>query len=135
MLTYLPNAQASDVIGQRIIGIDQNLTRSDTGIYYGWNFYRLGSGLILTLGFNDGEDTSLYNSAEPLDIAEWAHVLNETIESAWQLPEDLDYSPYALRMKGGLFIVELLFAVEGTGLPGACVLQETEIPCELTRLW
>jgi hypothetical protein len=135
MLTYLPDAKSSDVIGQRIIGVEQKLIRGDTGISHAWNFYSLSSGLILTLGFDDGDDTSVYDSAEPLDIADWAHVLNETIESAWQLPDDLDFSPYALRMEGGLFIMELLFAVEGTGLPGVCLFPETDIPCELTRLW
>lgn len=133
--TYLPNANPSDVIGQSLVGIDQCFERSDSGIYYAWNFYRLGLGLVVTLGFDDGDDDTLFKRAQPLDADDLPGVINRRIESAWQLPDDPDFSAYALRMESGLYLVELYCAIEGTGAPGVCVLQQSEMTWDLTRLW
>ena len=135
MPTYLPNANASEVIGHRLVGVDQNFEQSDAGIWYGWNFYRLDSEVVITLGFEDEDGNSLFDAAKPLEFVRPTGVINERIESAWQLPDDFDYSPYALRMASGLYVVELLHALEGLGPPGVCVLNQDDLSWELTRLW
>jgi hypothetical protein len=131
----LPEANPNDVVGQLLVGIDQCFERRESGIYYAWNFYRLGSGLIVTLGFDDGDDDSVFKRAERLDAADFQDVIDRRVESAWQLPEDPDFSAYALRMESGLYLVELYCAIEGTGPPGVCSLQESELTWDLTRLW
>jgi hypothetical protein len=133
--TYLPQANPGDVIGQLLVGIDQCFEQSKSGIDFAWNFYRLGSGLVLTLGFDDGDNDTQYKRAVPIGADRLKNVINHRIESAWQLPEDPDFSAYALRMENGLYLVELYYAMEGTGPPGVCVLEQDKLTWELTRLW
>lgn len=135
MPTYLPDARAFDVIGQMLVGIDQCLAQSNAGIHYAWNFYRLGSGLTVTLGFDEEGEDKLLARARPLNAHDLDGIIDVRIESAWKLPDDFDFSPYALRMDSGLYVVELFHAIEGTGPPGVCFLHQAELTWDLTRLW
>ncbi len=135
MPTYLPNAKSSDVIGQLLLGVDQAFERSDTGVYYAWSFYRLGSGLVITLGFDEEGEDALFHQAIALNVRDLEGAIGNRVESAWELPDDFDFSPYTLRMDNGLYIVEILHAIEGTGSPGVCVLPQAEITWELKRVW
>jgi len=135
---YLPKLKPSDVLGQTLIEITQKYERRDGGVDFAWNFYRLGSGLIVTLGFSVEDGDPMIDEAVPLEASSaLENVYGHQIVSVWidepEFEEDVSYS---LMMENGYIVMEILHQELSVYPPDVYIVDDTsKIDWKLNQFW